>query len=236
MKHLLFSGKQKLSDLIHANYKLLMVLPRFNIKLGFEDQKVNEVCARYDISLHLFLMVCNVCTFEAYIPDKKETEQVDINGLILYLIRSHQDYRSYRIPVIKEQLNRLLGYYNAQEGKSVRQFFDGYSAEVINHLHYEEHTVFSYIYNLKRGIKSGQYHIKQFEKNHSNIEEKLHDLKNIIIKYLPEQGETELRNQILFNLFWLEEELNRHAMLEDRILIPFVQQLEERLNVTGSHE
>ncbi|MDR0766754.1 MAG: hemerythrin domain-containing protein [Odoribacteraceae bacterium] len=236
MKHLLFSGKQKLSDLIHANYKLLLVLPRFNIKLGFEDRKVNEVCERYGISPHLFLMVCNVCTFDAYTPGRKEAEQLDIDGLILYLTRSHQDYREHRVPVIKGQLDRLLDYHDKKEEKSVRQFFDGYSTEVINHLHYEENTVFPYIYGLKRGIKSGQYHIKQFEKNHGNIEEKLHDLKNIIIKYLPDQGDAELRNQVLFNLFWLEEDLNRHTLLEERILIPFVQQLEERLNNTGEHE
>jgi regulator of cell morphogenesis and NO signaling len=231
MEHLLFSGKQKLSDLIHANYKLLLALPRFNIKLGFEDKTVNEVCEQYGISPHLFLMVCNVCTFAAYTPGKKEAKQLEIDGLILYLTRSHQDYRVNRIPVIKEQLNTLASCYNAKEGKSLKQFFDGYTTEVINHLHYEESTVFPYIYNLQRGIRSGQYNIKQFEKNHSNIEDKLHDLKNIIIKYLPDQGEAELRNSILFNLFWLEEDLNKHTLLEERILIPFVQQLEERLTV-----
>jgi regulator of cell morphogenesis and NO signaling len=229
MEHLLFSGKQKLSDLIHANYKLLLVLPRFNVKLGFEDKKVNEVCKQHGISPRLFLMVCNVCTFDAYTPGRKEAEELEIDGLIRYLTLSHQDYLSYRVPVIKEQLNRLLGGYNGQEGKPVRQFFDGYSTEVANHLHYEERVVFPYIHNLQQGIKSGQYNIKQFEKNHGNIEEKLHDLKNIIIKYLPDQGEAELRNQVLFNLFWLEEDLNKHALLEERILIPFVQQLEERL-------
>ncbi|MDR0545199.1 MAG: hemerythrin domain-containing protein [Odoribacteraceae bacterium] len=233
MKHLLFSGKQKLSDLIHANYKLLQVLPRFNIKLGFENKKVDEVCEQYGISPHLFLMVCNVCTFDTYAPGK-EAGQLDIDGLILYLTRSHQDYREYRIPVIKEQLNRLLDRHNAREEESVRQFFDDYSAEVIKHLRHEEHTVFPYIYGLKQGVRSEQYHIRQFEKNHGNIEEKLHDLKNIIIKYLPDQNDGELRNQVLFNLFWLEEDLNRHTLLEERILVPFAQQLEERLNI--NHE
>lgn len=233
---MLFSGRQKLSDLIHANYKLLLVLPRFNIKLGFEDENVNEVCARYGISPHLFLMVCNVCTFDAYKPGRKEAGELDINGLVLYLTRSHQDYRGNRIPVIKEQLNRLLDCYNKQEGRPVRQFFDGYSTEVINHLHYEENTVFPYIHGLQRGVKSEHFHIKQFENNHGNIEEKLHDLKNIIIKYLPDRSDAELRNQVLFNLFWLEEDLNRHTLLEERILIPCVQQLEERANATGDHE
>jgi regulator of cell morphogenesis and NO signaling len=229
MKHLLFSGKQKLSDLIHANYKLLLVLPRFDIKLGFENKKVDEVCEQYGISPHLFLMVCNVCTFDAYSPGKKEAKQLDIDGLIRYLTRSHQDYRADRIPVIKEQLNKLAECYNSREGKLVKQFFDGYTTEILKHLHYEESIVFPYIDHLKQGIKTGEYNIKQFEKNHSNIEDKLHDLKNIIIKYLPDQGEADLRNLILFNLFWLEEELNKHTLLEERILIPFVQQLEEQL-------
>ncbi|MDR1415615.1 MAG: hemerythrin domain-containing protein [Odoribacteraceae bacterium] len=228
MEHVLFSGKQKLSDLIHANYRLLPVLPRFNIKLGFEDRKVDEVCEQHGVSPQLFLMVCNVCTFDAYSPGNQEGE-VDIDGLVRYLTRSHEDYRGNRIPVIKEQLNRLAECYNSREGKLVKQFFDGYTTEVMNHLQYEECTVFPYVENLKRGVKTGAYSIKQFEKNHGNIEDKLHDLKNIIIKYLPDQGEGELRTSILFNLFWLEEELNKHALLEERILIPFVERLEGRL-------
>jgi regulator of cell morphogenesis and NO signaling len=231
MEHLLFSGKQKLADLIHANYRLLLVLSRFNIRLGFGDKTVDEACERCGIAPHLFLMVCNVCTFDEYTPGEEEVGLIDIDGLIAYLSRSHQDYRELRVPTIKEQLHRLAECYHSRDARLVKSFFDGYATEIENHLEYEESMVFPYIRNLRHGTKmSLLYNIKQFEKNHSNIEDKLHDLKNIIIKYLPDQGEEELRDNILFNLFWLEEDLNKHTRLEERILIPLVQRLEEEFD------
>lgn len=228
MQYLLFSGEQKLSDLIHANYKLLSILPRFNIKLGFGDKQVKEVCESHCIPLNFFLMVCNVYTFDDYFPRKKDAVKIDIEALTSYLLSSHRYYTDDRIPVIKEQLRLLSECYNEKQSKLLKQFFDEYSKEVNSHLDYEESTVFPYIKELKQGVHSGNYSIDMFEKNHSNIEEKLHDLKNIIIKYLPDYGQPELRNQILFNLFWLEEDLNKHTLFENRILIPFVQQMEKK--------
>jgi regulator of cell morphogenesis and NO signaling len=231
MEHLLFSGKQKLAELIHANYRLLLVLSRFNIGLGFGDKTVDEVCRRCGIAPDLFLMVCNVFTFDAYAPGENAVRSIDIDGLIAYLSRSHQDYRELRVPTIKEQLHRLAECYHSRDARLVTSFFDGYATEIEKHLEYEESIVFPYTRELRHGTKtSALYNIKQFEKNHGNIEEKLHDLKNIIIKYLPDQGEEELRDNILFNLFWLEEDLNKHTRLEERILIPLVQRLEDEFN------
>ena len=72
------------------------------------------------------------------------------------------------------------------------------------------------------------YHINQFEENHTNIEEKLSDLKNIIIKYLPDSCASKEQNDVLFEIFLFEEEINTHTLIEDRILIPFVQEIEKK--------
>lgn len=72
------------------------------------------------------------------------------------------------------------------------------------------------------------YSISQFEKNHSNIEEKLNDLKNIIIKYLPDTGSPELLNTLLFDLFELEDDFRKHTLIEDKILVPLVEQFEQK--------
>ena len=229
MQHLLFSGQQKLSDLIHANFKLLQVLPRFDIKLGFGDKTVREVCQQHHVSTHFFLMVCNISTFDHYFPDTHEASSLDIEELTTYLENSHRYYIQNRIPVIKKQLSILADCCDEKEGTLLKRFFDNYSAEVESHLNYEENTVFPYVKNLIRGIKTGPYTIGQFEKKHGNIEDKLHDLKNIIIKYLADHRESELRHEILFNLFELEEDLNKHHVFENKILVPFVLQLERQL-------
>ena len=72
------------------------------------------------------------------------------------------------------------------------------------------------------------YSIEQFEENHSNIDETLNDLKNIVMKYLPDTCDTVLRNEVLYRIFRLEEDLLKHTLVEDNILIPLVNKLEEK--------
>ena len=45
MNHILFFGKMKLADVLLTNYKLLLVLNRFDIHLGFGEKSVEEVCS-----------------------------------------------------------------------------------------------------------------------------------------------------------------------------------------------
>ena len=60
-------------------------------------------------------------------------------------------------------------------------FFNEYKNEVIRHFDYEEVTVFPYISNMVKGARPGDYEIGVFRENHSNIDDKLNDLKNIIM-------------------------------------------------------
>ena len=70
------------------------------------------------------------------------------------------------------------------------------------------------------------YSIGQFEKNHSNIDEKLNDLKNIVMKYLPDICDPVLRNDVLYHIFCLEDDLRHHTLIEDNVLVPLVGILE----------
>jgi len=71
------------------------------------------------------------------------------------------------------------------------------------------------------------YNILCFEDNHSDIDGKLCDLKNIIIKYLPENCSAKLRYEVLSDIFRFEEDLSRHTVIENQILIPLVEKLEK---------
>lgn len=228
MKLLLFTPEMKLADVIHTNYRLLLILSRFRINLGFGDKTVEECCCLSHISPELFLMICNVYTFENYLPGKKEISQIDVQGLVDYLKSSHSYYLNCRIQSIEDQLKIISENTCPQHPDVLKRFFEEYKKEVIHHFNYEEETVFPYILNIPKDKEGTNYHIEIFEQNHTNIDDKLNDMKNIIIKYLPGGSFAEEKNQLLFNIFSLEEDLNRHTLIEDKILIPFVQKLESR--------
>ena len=60
------------------------------------------------------------------------------------------------------------------------------------------------------------------------MEEKINDLKNIIIKYLPGSYTSHIRMQVLYEIFKIENDLHKHAMVENKLLIPIVAKLESK--------
>ena len=77
--------------------------------------------------------------------------------------------------------------------------------------------------------KVEEYSVKEYRLHHDDIEEKLNDLKNLLIKYLPQKNDQQIRRKLLFSLFEVEYDLNIHSQIEDTILIPLVEKMEKHL-------
>jgi regulator of cell morphogenesis and NO signaling len=92
--------------------------------------------------------------------------------------------------------------------------------------YYEEEVVFPYIEALLNGQRSDSYKINEFEHNHTNIQDTLDDMMNILLKYLPGDILPKERIEISLDIMDLSDDLNRHSLIEDRILIPYVELLE----------
>ena len=228
----LYSPNCKMADMILNDSTLLDILRRFNIPLGFGDKNVEEVCRQYSINYKFFLIIANINTFSAYLPSVKELNLITIDELINYLKRSHLTSINRRITVIDEKLLSISESTNGSEFKLILKFFRNYKAEVIKHFNYEENVVFPYINSLLgKQQQAWSYSIEQYEDNHSNIDDKLSDLKNIIIKYLP-YGEMKSEdlfsvNDVLKDVFTFEEDLAKHTRIENKVLIPMVHRIEE---------
>lgn len=225
-KQTIFTPSMKLADILLANYSLLTVLRGFGIPLGFGEKSLSEVCEKHGIDESFFLLVCNVYTFADYLPTKKEIAQLNIDSLISYLQRSHSYYLKDKMEVIEGRLNLMGSCCSENHSRIIRAFFEEYKNEVISHFSYEDETAFPYIRSLMKGETPISYHIDQYEHNHSNIEDKLSDLKNILIKYLPDSCSTNERNDVLLDIFLFEKDLNKHSLIEEKILIPFVREIE----------
>lgn len=221
----LFTPKSKLSELIQANYKLLFVLRRMGVALGFGETSVEDMCLRYGISPDFFLMICRIHSSEEAALPAGWSDHLQVAELIDYLHRSHQ-YYARQIPVLRAKIHEMAQACEPIHLKILERFLDDYQHETDNHFDYEEQTVFPYIRELVSGRPGDGYNIELFERNHSNIDEKLNDLKNIVLKYLPESCRAELRDEVLFDIFLLEEDLGKHTLIENQILIPYVAKLE----------
>ena len=223
-----FSEKTKMAELVISNPKLMLTLSRFGIELGFGDHNVKEVCEKANVNSTFFLLICNLYSNPDFIPTSDDIDSVDVKTILSYLSVSHRYYVEERIPHIEHHLNRIIEACPERFGNTLQRFFKEYKREVANHFKYEEETVFPYINSLCDNTQEKQFSIHEFESNHSNIEDKLDDLMNILIKYLPADIFPKERIEISLDIMDLSSDLNCHTLVEERVLVPFVESLERK--------
>ena len=226
--YIIFSAPMKLADLIDLNWKLINVLSRLGISLGFGENTISEVCEKQGINLESFLLICNVYTYDDYVPSADLLSGADPITLVDYLHNSHAFYLDKEFVGLEKNLTDLVQPCDKTQKKIVAKFISDYKSQVEKHFAYEEQVVFPYVRSLVEGGSRQAYNIEQFEENHSNIEETLHDLKNIVMKYLPSVCDTVLRNEVLYRLYRLGEDLEKHTIVENNVLIPIVNKIEGR--------
>ena len=73
------------------------------------------------------------------------------------------------------------------------------------------------------------FNIDDYAQEHEDIEEKLYDIKNLIIKYIKPQDNYVIYFKILGQLAHLEDDINDHSEMENKVLIPRVRIMEEAI-------
>ena len=225
----IYKPTDKMSDLICENYALLQVLSRFGVSLGFGDKSVQEVCSMNGVDCTTFLAVVN------FLTEENNRMQDHVTGLSVPagIVSSKLSVQSIvslsiQLPTIRRKLIKAIDFSSQNEVSFlILQFFDDYVGEVRKHMEYENEKVFTYVRGLLNGERSAQYNIGVFARHHDQINAKLTELKNIIIKYYPANGDNQLLNATLFDIFSCEEDLASHNRVEDYLFVPAIMELEK---------
>lgn len=228
-EHAVFSAKMRLSDLIAANHNLILMLPRFGISLGFGDKSVQEVCKDYHLPVDFFTLICNVYTFEHYQPSSQEIRQTDMSPLLPYLKASHHYYLQERLEHIDNHVHLLAASLEDKFGRVLCQFFDDYISEVREHFSKEETETFPYLEALQQGCAPmlSDRSFLLYDEAHESIKDTLNDLTQIIFKYLPAKAFSNDAVDLVFDIFQISNDLEKHALIEEKILLPYIEYLEQ---------
>ena len=223
-----YTASDRMSDLVCGNYHILLIMSRFGIALGFGDRTVDEVCCQSGVDTATFLAVVNLLYDEG--TTTVDCRNVSLEAFLRYLHNSHDYFLQYRLPDIRRKLSEAVACGRDGIAEAIIRFFDDYAAEVHKHMMYEEETVFPYVRQLLTGECPAGYDIETFHRQHDQIEAKLTELKNILIKYYPasESCGKEM-NGVLFDIFLCESELASHNDLENRLFIPAVAEVERKI-------
>lgn len=220
-----------MADAIKINERLLHVIERFNISLGFGDNTINTICREQNINKELLLIIMNAFNDLSFATQVEYNAKI-LPGLIQYLRNGHRYYQQDKLPYIKLLIEKFIENTDNKNTVLLRDFFNEYANEVEVHMNYENDTVFPYLEELfKAYIEDGSnkqtFRIKEFISHHTDIMDKPEELTNLLIKHFPPTKDRFYRNQILLELFDLENDLADHSRLEEQLLAPLANQLEE---------
>ena len=216
-----------MSRLVCDNYRVLLVMSRFGIGLGFGDSSIDEVCRENSVDTKTFLTVVNMLLSEnSGMPSE---DSISVKSLLVYLHNSHEYFLKFRLPEIRNKLMQTVGQKD-NLSKAIINYYDEYVGEVHKHMKYEEDVVFPYIRKLLEGKKTSGYHIDIFEKKHDQIEARLTEFKDILIRFYPSRSTNEI-NSVLFDIFNCENDLASHNDVEDKLLVPAIAELESLRNM-----
>ena len=226
VKRPFFTTQVKVAEILDRDPSLIDVLDRLGIPLGFGENTLGEAATLHGMDPETACLICNVYTFEQYDPDPATLAAGRITDVVKYLRNSHQIYLTTELVWLEQSLCQLIDPFSEKQKKVIWRFFNEYKAELEKHFAYEEEQVLPYIQDLLFGRDTRGFTISQFADNHSNIEEKLSDLKNLVMKTLPNNCNEALRTQVLRFLYYLQHDLKCHTLVEDKILTPMAWHIE----------
>ena len=222
----LLRPEMKMSDLMNMDLTLSGVLERIGIPFGFGDETVSDVCSRAGVNTAGFILICSVYLSDEYVPTRELLDNIDLKDVLRYLRLSHSYYKESAAKDLSHDLDSLMAPCSDTHKMIITRFFSDYAQELSKHFEYEEKVVFPYVEAMLDNEVKDDFSIDQYEQHHTDVQEKLEDLKKLIMTYLPPQCDQHLIHAALSKIFLLETDLRKHTIIEDRILSPAVNHLE----------
>lgn len=207
-----YSTNMKMAALLSDN-RMLSVLERLHFKLGFGDSTVADVCRTQSFPADLFVEISNVFADPEYAPNLESLGRSDVALLADYIRSAHKYYSEVSVPHLHGLIHTMLGEVGTSFADALNKFFDELVEKLNSHFEHEE--------KVFRSIGNGNFEAEN-EESHAQFLEKLDDLKNIVIKYLPDNGENFSRYNMLNHLLAMETDMRNHMRVEEKLFNPLV--------------
>lgn len=216
------------------------VFNRFGIDPRATD-KIYENTALIEVNPDFLVDVLNVFSRNQDI-DYSVFEKYSVPVLVDYLLRSHSYYLEKILPEIGQSIAILLGNYNEKSAllEILYRFYFSYKTDLQEHFIEEEELLFPYANQLYKAVYFKteidfftsflqEYSINDFVENHADTEEELINIRNILSEYDPPSTNRTSFRILIEQLKNFEHDLEIHAFIEDRVLVPKLVQLEQNL-------
>ncbi|MCR4910175.1 MAG: helix-turn-helix transcriptional regulator, partial [Bacteroidales bacterium] len=168
--------------------------------------------------------------------DLGKLDTSDIPVLLRILRNTHRHYLEASIVTIHDNVHRMTQLSTPENSAVINRFFDDYENDIKSHIHFEEKVVFKYIEGLLKGERDSRFSVGMLRDMHNDAEDKLTDIKNIVMSHLPDSDTSDARYEVLVGILNIEDAIRRHTVIEERVLLPLAELLEKGRDRIESQE
>lgn len=183
---------------------------------------------------------------QAGVPETKVSEngdwrQTTLRELAEHIVTKHHAYVRQEIPRLEKLLTKVVAVHgqNHPELAKVQGCFGSIAAELTSHMMKEEMVLFPYINELESATAAGRpaprpafgtirNPIRMMEMEHEAAGDILEQIKTLTSSYTPPEEACFSYRTLFAALKDFETDLHQHIHLENNILFPRAEQLEEK--------
>ena len=203
----MYKSTDKICDLMAHEEDAIQIISRFGLEMGVGEQTIAQVCEAHDVHTPTFLAIVNYKVFH----QKALPDDIDIPTLQRYLQNAHNYFLNFRLPRLRRALIEAIipADPTTKIPGLILRCYDEFVDEIRTHIEHEN---------------AGLY--EEHEHDDERITGKLTEIKNLIIKYYPNQP-TSMEGTVTYTLIsvmsdlWhTEHDFADHCAIEDDILRP----------------
>lgn len=234
----MISRKETIEQVTNENRLLEPVIERLGFSKGYWNKSIEDACLEQELNLDFVVQILNAFDETGNFP-KEELMKFPIPMLLDYLKKTHKYYLSKKLPEIELSIAGLREHFEETHPLQVvlGELFLNYKNSLISHIEMEEEKLFPYIEYLVEKSNDASpinemfqsYSIAALLQGHEDVEEQLVSIKKIITNFTESTGEVMPFLIFLNQITNLEKDLNKHAMVEDEILLPKAINLEKNI-------
>ncbi|MCC6684565.1 MAG: hemerythrin domain-containing protein [Bacteroidia bacterium] len=232
--------KKYVSELLMENHRYAAVMFQHGIDFfDHLDQTLDEVCRTKQVSVDK--IYDQLARTEVLFRHMEEDfRHHSPRRLCSYLQRSHHNYSQVMLPIIQHHIERTARHYGKEYPHLhlLSNIFDTFRRDFLVHIGYENKVVFPYIKKLEHHTMQFAHNfllqVKEFTLDTFILRHAHDDDDMLLIRSLTNQFKTDSNDHIAYRILIkeledFEQDLKLHSLIEEKILIPKAQKLEQLL-------
>ncbi|MFY0626084.1 MAG: iron-sulfur cluster repair di-iron protein [Reichenbachiella sp.] len=238
-------GEKSLELLVNENFVYAKVLDYFGVKFYEERHKtLTQVCQENAIDEEKLIAILEQSSSRRA-PEYLDLRNYPVRLIVEYLKHSHQIFIKDTLPYILKKIEELDKNHKQELAHDLKVILPMFVEDFIHHIHEEEDRLFTYVCDLEH-IVNGQekpqklanklddFSIQEFALHHNDSDHDMKGIRGITNQYdLDKIVDPQLR-VVYKELHKFDEELIKHANIENDILFPKALSLEKKARLLMS--